>query len=1256
MSRLLLAALLPAALFANSNGAPPRSTWVGNEQTCARSGCHTGTHNTGAGAVAISFPGNLSYVPGVKQRLTITVTDLSVPLNFGFQLTARISTNASALQAGTFTAMDNTTKVTCDDGTARTEATCPVGAPIEFIGHQAPSTTGTWQVDWTPPAANVGDIDFYITGLAGNGDGTANGDRTYLSIYRLLQANPVTITTPTVLPAGTMLSNYFVKLAATGGTAAYNWAVDGGNAPVQLASDGTLSGIPYSAGTFTFRARVYQTAAPFHTAFQQFTVTIAAAPNFTNFTIPNTNYSNVAAMNNLGDVVGTVNVDGLVSTKGFVRYANGTVQIIELPGASWTVLTGINDNGDIVGSFLTNTEHGFLRDPNGNFTSIDRPGQGTRPSGVNNQRQITGYSYGGKYNAFLYTVGGAFVDIPAANNIQSAAINNVGQVLGKRYDTAPSAGEIGVNFLRQPDGTISEFSPFNFNRFGGTGSIYSGINGKNVLISRAAILRWGEEPVSFTLPGDYTPVAINDNGQVAGTNFILAPCTGNLSSSNGVHGNGGELGSTTLLTNATCFWFAETSANWITFKRSVGPNGSSMFYTLQPNTTANTRTGTITLGGSTYTISQQGTGCTYTTGPGTINVPQTGGSGTIPVTTQANCNWNAGTLASFVTFSGSGVGSGTAPYQVPANTTYATRTAALNVAGNTVNLVQQGLPCTYTITPPQPVPGDGGSQTLFITTNSACIWQPIANVAWISITTAPPASGDGSFSFTVGQNPGTQSRTGTITVGNQIVTVFQLGAATCSYAVNTNYMSFNGAGGSGTVRITTGDGCLWSLSTDAAWIVLPNFFVAPSGSGVLTFTVAANNTAASRSGPLRIGTQTINIVQAAPFTSTGLKFVPLPPCRLMETRALYNFEGRTGAFGPPSLNAAETRTLNLQTSNVCSVPAIAKAYVVNVTLIPKTTTDFVTVWPAGDPRPAYWTVRSPDGQIVANSSIVRAGTNSGISLYTSDAADLLIDISGYYTDSTAVTGLAFYPMTPCRVIDTRVQYRPQAGPFGPPSMGSRETRKFKFPSTPYCTVPNAAAYSVTLTAVPPGALAYITAWPDGGPMPNVSSINSFAGRTLANSVIIPASADGTIDVFAYDSTDFLMDINGYLAPDDGVNGQLYFPVTQCRINDSTISGSPFPDATTRTIPVAGAVSCPGVPATARGYALNFTAIPNGNPMPFLTAFPTGQAQPTASILNAFQGQTVSNSAIIAAGANGAIDVYAYRRTDVVVEISGYFGR
>jgi hypothetical protein len=465
------------------------------------------------------------------------------------------------------------------------------------------------------------------------------------------------------------------------------------------------------------------------------------------------------------------------------------------------------------------------------------------------------------------------------------------------------------------------------------------------------------------------------------------------------------------------------------------------------------------------------------------------------------------------------------------------------------------------------------------------------------------------------------------------------------------------AGTSGTFDVYACDA--WTLTSDVPWIR----FTPSSGTGNTTvqYTVDANIAGTARAGKVSYpGGGSLTVTQLPPAAggvqTTGLRFVPVEPCRLMETRAEYNFQGRTGAFGPPGLLQDEVRTLVAPSSNVCAIPASAKAYVLNVTAIPKDgkAVERVTVWPAGEPRPAaVRTVSSADGQIVANTAIVKAN-GSAFSVYASDAADLIVDITGYFTDPGG-ENLVFYPLTPCRVTDTRALYRQEAGPFGPPSMVGRQTRRFVVPQTPYCQVPaTARAYSVTLTVAPPGPLAYLTMWQAGGGQPNVSSINSFVGRTLANNVIVPAGTGGALDVFVFDNTDLLLDINGYFAPDDGQRGLYYFPQSPCVALDTTVGGVRLGDEETRTIPLV-ASSC-GIPATAKGYVLNATSIPDGRDMPFLTMWPTGQARPIASVSNAFEGQVVTNSSLVPAGANGSVDVFAFRRTHVVVDVSGYFNR
>jgi hypothetical protein len=127
--------------------------------------------------------------------------------------------------------------------------------------------------------------------------------------------------------------------------------------------------------------------------------------------------------------------------------------------------------------------------------------------------------------------------------------------------------------------------------------------------------------------------------------------------------------------------------------------------------------------------------------------------------------------------------------------------------------------------------------------------------------------------------------------------------------------------------------------------------------------------------------------------------------------------------------------------------------------------------------------------------------------------------------------LHFYPLTPCRVADTRAGFG-FAGAFGQPSLVAGATRNFPMPASS-CGIPGSAqAYSLNLTAVVPsgGDLVYLTAFPFGQTLPNASTVNAPEGGVVASGAIVPAGTGGAISVFASNATDLLIDINGYFAP------------------------------------------------------------------------------------------------------------------------------
>ena len=79
-----------------------------------------------------------------------------------------------------------------------------------------------------------------------------------------------------------------------------------------------------------------------------------------------------------------------------------------------------------------------------------------------------------------------------------------------------------------------------------------------------------------------------------------------------------------------------------------------------------------------------------------------------------------------------------------------------------------------------------------------------------------------------------------------------------------------------------------------------------------------------------------------------------------------------------------------------------------------------------------------------------------------------------------------------------------------------------------------------------------------------------------------------------------------------------------------------------------------LPATAVAYSFNIAVVPAGTIMRWLTAWPDGDTMPTLATLNDKAGLVTSNAAIVAAGNDGAIDIYVEDATDVIIDVNGYY--
>jgi len=169
--RIGVAALIaaPFLLLAFSSNPPPRNTGAPGDRLCTD--CHVGTPNPSGGSVRVEFPGDLTYAPGNRQIWTVRISDPSARI-FGFQLTARLSSNETGSRAGELSPTDTSTTVSRS-------------GELEFIAHARPNTTGVFSFAWNPPGPGAGPVRVYVAANAANGDGRNTGDRIFTASYTL---------------------------------------------------------------------------------------------------------------------------------------------------------------------------------------------------------------------------------------------------------------------------------------------------------------------------------------------------------------------------------------------------------------------------------------------------------------------------------------------------------------------------------------------------------------------------------------------------------------------------------------------------------------------------------------------------------------------------------------------------------------------------------------------------------------------------------------------------------------------------------------------------------------------------------------------------------------------------------------------------------------------------------------------------------------------------------------------------------------
>ncbi len=177
-------------------------------------------------------------------------------------------------------------------------------------------------------------------------------------------------------------------------------------------------------------------------------------------------------------------------------------------------------------------------------------------------------------------------------------------------------------------------------------------------------------------------------------------CTPSLSPANQSFGASGGSGSVTLTAGSDCAWTALSNASWILLtSNSAGTGPYALHYSVSANSSSSARSGTLTVAGQTFTVSQSGAGCAFSISPASLSTGAGASSGTVSVTAASGCTWSASSGAAWISINsgGSGSGNGACGYSIGANSGSSSRTGSLTVAGKTFTVTQQGV-LQYTLT------------------------------------------------------------------------------------------------------------------------------------------------------------------------------------------------------------------------------------------------------------------------------------------------------------------------------------------------------------------------------------------------------------------------------------------------------------------------------------------------------------------------------------------------------------------------------
>jgi hypothetical protein len=228
---LLISSILTVKdAFNNAQKPPAGHSGAPGEQTCAKSGCHTGVVQVGSPAFNFSFSSNPRpqfYNTNTTYIFLVNFPVPPSPQSAGFLISALDQSNNSV---GNFVIVGGNSNTDTLSGGGR-----------NYVGHKNAPTTPAWIVRWQSPTNYVGLVTFYCAALAGDGDQTAANDITYTDTIQFYPAGVSSnLDANFTSSVNSLCVNNIVTFTntSTGTITGYNWNFGAGATPPSATTPG----------------------------------------------------------------------------------------------------------------------------------------------------------------------------------------------------------------------------------------------------------------------------------------------------------------------------------------------------------------------------------------------------------------------------------------------------------------------------------------------------------------------------------------------------------------------------------------------------------------------------------------------------------------------------------------------------------------------------------------------------------------------------------------------------------------------------------------------------------------------------------------------------------------------------------------------------------------------------------------------------------------------------------------------------------